>query len=320
MAPLKTLGRRLLSAVLVLLGVTLLTFLLLDHLPGNAAEQMMSGEGGAQRLAQLEERLHLDRPVWERYLEWLRQVSSGDLGESLVSGQPVWRLLEDRIGVSAELIALALVISVGAAIPVALLAAHRPGGWIDRSVRAIGLLGLSAPSYVLALLLVWIFSVELRLLPSMGYRPLSAGLQGHFDSLLLPSISIAVPLACFYASFLRNDLVQQMRSEDYVTTALAKGLSRWSTLTRHAFRNSLFGFLSVMGLHIGALIGGTVVVEQVFALPGIGQLLLQGISLRDVAVVQAIVLLSAVATVAISMLLDLLYAAIDPRIRYQGAG
>lgn len=314
-----TLARRLLTAVAVLLGVTLLTFLILDRLPSNAAEQMMGGEATPQRLAQLEKKLHLDRPVWQRYLEWLQRASLGDLGESLVSGQPVSRLLKDRIPVSAELIAVALVLSVGAAIPAALIAARRPDGPADRSMRAIGIFGLSVPSYVLALLLVWIFSVKLHVLPSMGFSPLSAGLLRHLGSLVLPSAAIALPLFCFYTSFLRNDLVQQMHSEDYVTTALATGLSRWRTLTRHAFRNSLFGFLSVLGLHLGALIGGTVIVEQVFALPGIGQLLLQGINLRDVAIVQAIVLLSAVATVAISMCLDLLYAAIDPRIRYRSA-
>ncbi len=212
--------------------------------------------------------------------------------------------------------ALAFALSLGLSVPAALLAAHRPNRLVDRLTMLLSMGGLSMPSYVLAPVLVLIFSVNLTLFPSIGFKPPSAGVFENLHSLMLPTVAIALPLLCFYTRFLRGDVVEQMNGEDYVVTAVAKGIGPWRVLVRHALRNSLFGLLTLVGLNFGALIGGTVIVERIFALPGLGQLLLQAINTRDAPIVQAIVLLLAVVTVLANLCVDLLYAALDPRIRY----
>jgi peptide/nickel transport system permease protein len=208
------------------------------------------------------------------------------------------------------------VVSLLLAIPVALFAAHRPNGVFDRISMVISTVGLSVANYVLALILVLIFAVQLGWLPAIGYAPLSEGLWANLKGMILPSAAIGLPLFCFYTRFLRGDLVDQMQQEEYVTTARAKGVGSWQVLLRHAFRNSSFGLITVVGLNLGALIGGTVIVESIFALPGIGQMLLQAINTRDFIVVQAVVVVFAVVAVVANLIVDLLYALLDPRIRY----
>jgi peptide/nickel transport system permease protein len=233
-----------------------------------------------------------------------------------VSGQKVTDVLGPRLGVTFELIGLAFVVSIALAIPVALLAARRPNGVVDRISMFIGTTGLSVANYVLALILVLIFAVNLGVLPAIGYTPLSDGVWENLRGLILPSAAIGLPLFCFYTRFLRGDLVDQMQQEEYVTTARAKGIGPWAVLIRHAFRNSSFGLITVVGLNLGALIGGTVIIEQIFALPGLGQMLLQAINTRDFVVVQAAVVIFALVAVVANLVVDLLYAVLDPRIRY----
>jgi peptide/nickel transport system permease protein len=251
-----------------------------------------------------------------RYLDWLGGAVTGDFGQSLVSRQPVTDLLGERLAVSGELVVLAFVISLGLAVPTALLAAHRPNRLFDRISMVVSITGLSVANYVLALLLVLVFAVQMAVLPAIGFVPLSQGLGENLRSMALPAAAIAFPLYCFYTRFLRGDLVDQLQGEDYVTTARAKGIGPWQVLVRHAFRNSAFGLITVVGLNLGSLIGGTVIVEQIFALPGIGQLMLQAINTRDFVVVQACVVVFAVVAVLANLLADLLYAVLDPRIRY----
>jgi peptide/nickel transport system permease protein len=251
-----------------------------------------------------------------RYLSWLGNAVTGDLGNSLVSRQPVSEILGDRLPVTGELVVLAFVVSLLLAIPVALLAAHKPNGLMDRLSMMISTLGLSVANYVLALILVLVFAVLLGWLPAIGYVPLSDGLWANLTPMILPSAAIGLPLFCFYARFLRGDLVDQMQQEEYVTTARAKGIGSWQVLLRHAFRNSSFGLITVVGLNLGALIGGTVIIEQIFALPGVGQMLLQAINTRDFVVVQAAVVIFALVAVLANLLVDLMYAVLDPRIRY----
>jgi peptide/nickel transport system permease protein len=171
-------------------------------------------------------------------------------------------------------------------------------------------------NYVLALLLVLVFAVNMAAFPAIGFVPLSEGIGGNLHSLVLPALGLGIPLFCMYTRFLRGDLVDQLRGEDYITTARAKGIGPWRVLVLHAFRNSAFGLITVVSLNLGTLIGATVIIEQIFALPGLGQLLLQAINTRDHVVVQACVVLFAVVTVAANLMADLLYAALDPRIRY----
>jgi peptide/nickel transport system permease protein len=313
---LRLIGRRLLTAVPILLGVTILMFILLNLIPGSAAVQLLGPEATPDQIARLEEQMGLNRPPVERYLSWLTNLLHGDLGRSLVSRQPITDVLPTRLGVTAELVGLAFVISLVLAIPLALAAARRPNGLFDRISMVVATTGLSVANYVLALLLVLLFAVRLGWFPAIGYTPISAGLGANLYAMALPSFAMAFPLLCFYTRFLRSDLVDQMQSEDYVMTARAKGLGPWQVLLRHAFRNSSFGLITIVGLNISGLIGATVIIESIFALPGIGQYLLQGILTRDYVVVQAIVLVFATITVLANLMADVLYAVLDPRIRY----
>jgi peptide/nickel transport system permease protein len=314
---LKLIGRRLLIAVPVLFGVTLLTFFILDLLPGSAAQQLLGPDATAQQVARLEAQLDLDQPAWQRYVRWIADVAKGDLGNSFASGQPVRQLLAERLPVTGELVLCAFLLSILTAVPAAVVAARYPGRIVDRFITLLSMAGLCAANYVIALLLVLLLSVSLRLFPAIGFTPISVGLMKNLHSLALPVLAIALPLSCFYTRFLRGDLLAQLYEKDYVITAVAKGLGPWRVVIGHALRNSLFGLLTLVGLNIGALLGGTVVVEQIFALPGIGQLLLQGINTRDADVVQAIVLLVALVTVVANLSVDVLYTALDPRVRYE---
>lgn len=313
---LRLIGRRLLLAVPILLGVSILTFLVLSLIPGNAAQLLLGPQATAAQIATLDHQMGLDQPLVTRYLHWLGGAVTGNLGNSLVSGQPVVSELVPRMAVTGELVGLAFVISVGLAIPVALLAAYRPNRLVDRISMFVSITGLSVANYVLALLLVLVFAVQMTVFPAIGYVPIGQGIGGNLQSLALPSFAIAFPLFCFYTRFLRGDLVEQLDGEDYIVTARAKGIGPWQVLFRHAFRNSAFGLITVVGLNLGTLIGATVIIEQIFALPGIGQLLLQAINTRDYTVVQACVVVFALVAVLANLVADLLYAVLDPRIRY----
>jgi peptide/nickel transport system permease protein len=313
---LRLVGRRLLMVVPIILGVSILTFWVLDLIPGNAAQQLLGPEATPEQVQALELELGLDRPAALRYLDWLGGAVTGDLGTSLVNSQSVTGQIAERMAVTAELVALAFVVSLGLAVPVALLAAHRPNRLFDRVSMFVSITGLSVANYVLALLLVLVFAVQFTLFPAIGFVPLSESVAGNLHSLALPAAAIAFPLFCFYTRFLRGDLVDQLQGEDYITTARAKGIGPWQVLLRHAFRNSAFGLITVVGLNLGTLLGGTVIVEQIFALPGMGQLMLQAINTRDSTVVQGCVVVFAVVAVLANLAADLLYAVLDPRIRY----
>jgi peptide/nickel transport system permease protein len=309
-------GRRLLAAIPVLWGVTFLTFVVLNQLPGDAATELLGANATPAEVHQLEVRLHLNEPFWVRYGHWLGGLFEGHLGTSLTSGQDVTTILGQRVPVTAELLLYAFVISVGFAVAVALLAARKPNGVADRVTMVISMAGLSAAPYVLALVLIYVFAVRLQVLPAIGFVPVSAGLGGNIRSLTLPAVAIGFPLFSFYPRLLRADIVEQMEREDYIVTARAKGVRPWRVLVRHALRNSLFGLITIVGLNLGTLVGAVVIIEPIFSLPGVGQVLLQSISDRDVPVVEGIVAVFAVVVVVANLLTDVLYAVLDPRIRY----
>lgn len=316
--PLLLAGRRLLAVIPIAFGTSLITFVMLEYVPGNAAEQLLGAEATVEQVAQLESKLSLDRPAWRRYTDWLLGVLRGDFGKSLASGQSVKAVLVERLPVTLELVALGLLLAVSLAIPLALVAGRRPNGIADRLSSIVTMSALCVPNYVLAPLLVLAFSVNVRVFPSSGYVQASESITGNLLSLALPSIAIGLPLFGLYARFLRSDLVDQMVGEAYVVTAFAKGLGRWHVLLRHGLRNSLFGLLTIVSLHFGTLLGSTVVIEQIFALPGIGQLLLQAFNTRDTPLIQAILLLVALMTVVSSLGADLLNSIFDPRVRAAG--
>jgi peptide/nickel transport system permease protein len=309
-------GNRLAAALPVLWGVTFLTFLVINRLPGDAAQQLLGINATQQQIHELRDKLNLDQPFLTRYFDWLGHAVTGDLGRSFASDQSVTSILSERLPVTFELLAYALIVSLLFTVPVALLAARRPNGIVDRITMATSMAGLSVANYVLALVLVYLFAVKLEWLPAIGYVNPADGIVPFIKSLTLPAVSIGFPLFCFYTRLLRADILEQMQGEDYVVTAKAKGVGPWGVLSRPAVPNSLFGLLTVVGLNIGTLIGVTVIIESIFSLPGIGQALLEAINNRDILVVQGIVLVLAVVVVLSNLVTDLLYAVLDPRIRY----
>lgn len=313
---LRVVGKRLLTAIPVMFGVTLLAFALMNVLPGDAAQELLGANATPAEVHALEIKLHLNEPFWIRYGHWLGGVLTGHLGSSIQSGQTVTSTLAQRLPLSLELLAYVFLISIVVAVPLAVLAARRPGGVMDRISMVLSMAGLSIAPFVLALLLVLVFAVILHMFPAIGYVPPSQSIGGNIRSLTLPAISIGLPVACVYTRLLRADIVEQMQGEDYVITATAKGVSQWQVLVRHALRNAAFGLITLIGLNLGTLIGALVIIEPIFSLPGIGQVLLQAINSRDIPVAEAVTLIFALIVVLANLLTDLLYAVLDPRIRY----
>jgi peptide/nickel transport system permease protein len=309
-------GRRLLSAIPVLWGVTLLAFLLLNALPGDAASALLGINATPAEIRSFSIKLHLNEPLWTRYGHWLAGAVTGNLGTSLASPQSVASIIGSRLPVTLELVIYALILTFVVSVPLAVVCARWPRGIIDRICLVLSMASISTAPYVLGLLLVIVFAVHWSIFPAIGYTALSTSLTGNLHTMTLPSIVLAIPLIGFYTRFLRADLLEQMQSEDYVVTARAKGVSEWRILTRHVLRNSFIGLLTVIGLNLATLIGATVIVEQIFSLPGIGYELLNAISNRDVPVVEGIVLVFGITVVLVNLLTDLLYGVLDPRIRH----
>ncbi|HEY4830671.1 MAG TPA: ABC transporter permease [Solirubrobacteraceae bacterium] len=316
---LRFIARRLLMAIPVLWGVTLLAFAVVSHLPGNAAQELLGINATPAEIHQLSVKLGVDKPFVTRYLDWLHGIFTGTLGHSLASGQSVTSILGSDLPVTFELLAYALLISLGLAVPIALLSARYPNGIFDRITMVLSMAGLSIANYVLALVLVYFFAVKLNWLPALGWVPPDHGLGQNIKYLTLPAVSIALSLLCFYARLLRADLIEQLQGEDYVTTARAKGVGPWRIILHHALRNSTFGLITVVALNLGTLLGATVVIEDIFGLPGIGHELLSAIGYRDLPVVEGVVLVFGVLVVLSNLLADLLYSALDPRVRYGSA-
>ena len=312
----RLIARRILVAIPLLLAVSVLVFLLLELMPGDPARNQAGMDATEEEVEAVRKSLGLDRPWYERYFGWLFGALTGNFGTSSVSGRPVVDLLAERTPVTVELVVLAFIVSLAIAIPVALMAARKPGGFFDRLVMVIAMTILAVPNFVMALLLILVFAVALRLLPSIGFVPFGDDPMGNIRSVIMPVLAISVPLACFYARFLRSDLVEQLNAADYVDTARAKGAGPWKVLWGHAFRNSSFGLLTIVGLNVGALVGGTVIIEQIFAMPGLGVMMLDGVGSRDIAVVQMCVFIFAAVAIAANLVVDVLYAVLDPRIRY----
>jgi len=313
---LRVVGRRLFQSIPVLLGVSLIVFTLLNILPGGTAGAILGVNATPQLVHALNVRLGLNHPFFIRYFHWLWQALHGNLGNSLLNNVPVARTLGERLPPSLEIGLAAFCEALIFAIPTAIAVARRPRGLLDRLNIAISMFGFSCPAFLLGILAIIVFSVKLHWLPATGYTPISDGLGPNIKSIILPSATIAFGLFCGYTRILRADLVDQMRGEDYIMTARAKGLSQWHILIRHAFRNALFNMITVVVLNIGTLVGGQVLIEQIFAIPGMGLLLISSINNRDVVTVQAEVTIIACAIVAANLLADVLYMVLDPRIRH----
>ena len=309
-------GRCLLAAIPVIWGVTFLTYVVMNLLPGDTAQLLLGANATPAEIKQLTIQLHLNEPFWVRYGHWLAGVFHGSLGTSLQNGENVTTILGARLPITAELLLYAFVVSLVLAVGLAVLAARWPNGIMDRISLVISMIGLSVAPYVLALVLIYVFAVKVQWFPAIGYTSPSANLVENIKSLTLPAISLGFPLFAVYTRLLRADIVEQVQREDYIVTARAKGVRPWPILLRHALPNSMFGLITLVGLNLGTLIGATAIIEPIFSLPGAGDILVQAINSHDVPVVEGIVVVFAVVVVVANLLADILYAVLDPRIRY----
>jgi len=311
---LRLVGRRLGAAVIVLWGVTLLTFIVMSTLPNDTAQTMLGLHATPAQVAALNKTLGLNQPFWVRYWRWLVQALHGNLGTTL-EGQSVNHELAIHLPVTLELLAYALVISVALAVVVAVLAARRPNGIADRISLSVSMIGLSASPLVVGIILVIVFAVQVGWFPVQS-NGLGGGLGSFFVQGTLPAASLGFPLFAIYTRLLRADLVEQMQREAYIVTARAKGLSPWRVLIRHALRNSMFTLITVIGLNLGTLVSAAAIIEVLFSVPGVGSDLLTAIGNHDSALIEGIVFVFALITVAGNLAADLLYAVLDPRIRH----
>jgi peptide/nickel transport system permease protein len=311
-------GRRLCYLVPVLLAVTLLTFLIAWLLPGDLAIAMLGDQASPDKLADLRHEIGLDRAVWWRYLDWLGQVLQGNLGRSFRTGETVTGAIVDRLPVSLELMVTAEVVGFAIGMPLAIFCAVRQGGLIDRLATGGAFGMLSVPSFLWAILLIYLFAVRLQVLPATGWVPFSENPTGNLRSFVLPALTLALGEWPVLMRVLRSDMIATLQ-EDYITMAKAKGLAPGRILLVHALKPSSLTLVTVAAINIGRLIGGTVIVESIFALPGIGRLLVAAIYARDLVILQGVVLFVAAGFVLINFAVDMLYAVLDPRIRHGGA-
>jgi peptide/nickel transport system permease protein len=308
---------RLVAMVPVLFGVTLAVFILIRLTPGDPAAAILGTQANPTDLARLRHAMGLDRPAPLQYLHWLTSLAHGDLGVSYRNHMPVAHLLATSFPVTAELTAVALLIALLVGVPSGVAAAAHRYTRFDYAVSGLALFGISLPGFWLGLLLILLFALVLGWLPASGYTPLSAGLWPNLKSLILPGVAVGVFSAGVLSRYVRAAMMESLE-EDYVRTARAKGLGDRVVIYRHALRNALIPTVTVLGLQLAFLLGGAVVIEQVFALPGMGQLALNAIETRDYPIIQGVTLFVGVIFVVINFVVDVLYTAIDPRIRYGG--
>lgn len=310
--------RRLISLPATLLGVSVLTFLFLRLIPGDqiTARIGTSQALSPQQVASLRAYFGVDQPLPVQYLNWLGSLLRGDAGYSIRSGQPVFAELASRLPVTLELALAAAVIALGVGIPLGLVSALRPESGLDLLARAFGLVGLALPSFWLGTLIILLFARYLRWMPNTGgYVDLFVDPGANLRFLVFPAVTLGVAMAAVVMRTMRSAMLDVLGTE-YIRTARAKGLPPRLVVNRHALRNSLIVVVTILGIQVGYLLGGAVVVEEVFSVPGVGRLLLNAINQRDYAVVQGGVLVIATLFVATNTLVDLLYGYFDPRIRY----
>jgi peptide/nickel transport system permease protein len=310
--------KKLVQLLLVLLAVTFLSFFFLNLLPGNTAQVLCGAGGGPECVEQKTKELGLDKPLPVRYGEWLRDAVTGDLGASARNQQPVWEAIKQRMPVTIELLIYSQFIALAVSIPLAIIAAQRPGGIFDRVSTSVAFALLSVPNFILAIVLILIFAVNLGWFPATGYAEFFSDPTKNLHDLFLPALTLAVAEMAVYLRLLRTDLIATLQ-EDYIMMAKAKGLPSRRILLRHAFRPSTFSLVTVAGLNMGRLIGGTFIVEVIFAINGIGKYVVDSILARDYIPVQGGVVIIAVGYVLINFAVDMFYAVLDPRIRHARA-
>jgi peptide/nickel transport system permease protein len=309
---------RLVQLLLVLLFLSLIVFTIVRLIPGDPAAVMLGTEATPAALAQIRREMGLDAPIAVQYAKWLQNVFRGNFGTSWVSKKPALELILGALPVTLQLVSAAFLVALLIAFPAGLFAALRPRSWIDSGSTTFALLGISMPSFWLGIMLVLLFALQLRWLPPSGYMPFTQDPLGALRATALPALTLGVALAAPLTRFLRSGMLDVL-ALDYIRTARAKGLAERRVVARHALKNALLSVVTVLGLQLGALLGGSIVIEQVFGWPGIGRLSLAAIQQRDYGVVQGVVLFVATGFVLVNFAVDLVYLWLDPRIRYERA-
>jgi peptide/nickel transport system permease protein len=307
--------KRLLATIPVMGVVALFVFSLLYISPGDPAAVIAGDIATEDDIARIRAQLGLDQPYFTRFGTWLLALAHGDLGTSIFTNLPVATLIGQRIEPTAALTICTLIVSVGLAVPLGVLAAARAGGWLDRVVMAISVLGFSVPVFVIAYGLILLFSIQLDWLPVQGYQSIREGFVPFIRHMILPSVALGLVYMALIARITRATMLDVL-AQDYVRTANAKGLAPGAVLTRHALKNAAVPIVTVIGIGVALLIGGVVVTETVFAIPGIGRLTVDAILRRDYPIIQGVTLLFSAVYVIVNLLVDLSYSLFDPRIRY----
>lgn len=310
------LAARLVRMVATILVVSFVTFMMVNLLPGDPINALVPPESQNDQefVEQLREEFGLNDPMMVRYANWLGDAVTGDLGKSVITSQPVAGEIWRRLPITAELALVSIGFSLFIAIPLGTLSAYKQGKRVDQSISAAAQVSLSIPNFVLGLLLIYVFAMRLQWLPATGWTRLTESVSGNIKSVILPALSLALAEAAVYTRVVRSDMISTLQ-EDYILSARAKGLKDRFILFRHALRPSSLTLITVVGLNVGALIGGTVVIETLFAIPGLGKRLLDAVFQRDFLMIQGITVFVAVVYVTINTLVDLIYMLVDPRIR-----
>ncbi|MBO0961016.1 ABC transporter permease [Neobacillus sp. MM2021_6] len=306
--------KRLLSLIPVLLVVAVIVFLIIHMTPGDPASVMLGPDASPKEVAELRDQLGLNLPLYQQFFSWFAGVLQGDLGYSFFMSESVLHAFISHLGPTFSLAVLAQVFAIVLAIPLGVIAARKRGSVVDQSFMGFSLIGISVPSFLLGLFLILLFAVHLRWLPVAGYKPLSEGLGLHIKYLILPAIALGMMQAALIARMTRSSMLDILNA-NFIKTARSKGVKERMIVYKHALRNAFIPILTIIGQTFGTLVAGAAVVETVFNIPGIGQLVVNSVERRDFAVIQGTILLVAISYVTINLIIDLLYGVIDPRVR-----
>lgn len=312
----RLIAARLADLLIVLFGVSVIVFLMIRAIPGDAVAIMLGAntEITPERMAEMRARIGLDKPAVEQYLRWAGAALAGDFGRSLWTGRPVIEEIGAQIWTTIQLTLLALVVGAGLSIPAGCLMARLRGGAADAALRIVTVAGLTIPSFWLGIVLILAFAYVAPSFPALGWIPFGADPLGNLQRAMLPALALALPLLASLSRLVRTAMLDAL-GQDYIRTARAKGASERSVVYKHALRNALIPFTTSVGIMAGYLLGGAIVVEQVFAIPGLGRLILGAIAERNYPLIQAAILVVTCGFVAVNFVVDLLYVAIDPRVR-----
>lgn len=316
---LRNIAKKILLTIPILIMISIILFFLMNILPGDAASGMVTADQGEEYVAQLRIRLKLDQPPVTRYLDWLLGMLRGDFGISLISGQPVVNKINQRIPVTLELSFLAMVVAVAIALPIGVITAVKRNSPLDTCMSMLSMVGVAMPPFWLGMLLVLIFSITLRWLPASGYVPFAQNPIENLRRMIMPAITIGISFAATVTRQTRSSMLEVL-DEDYVLTASAKGLDDRVVVWKHALRNALIPIVTTIAMQTGRLIGGAVVSETIFSLPGMGREIVDAIMSRDYPVVMGLIMVVATLVVFINTLMDVVYILIDPRIARGGKG